>query len=317
MSRWRDTSIRNLLEHSTEKTDHTIAAKEWEFTGKVIDHYVSDKICQLCEGENLRYHFEITNNICNNRSLLVGSSCIQKFNIAVFDESGVEIFGNQKSSFLRKKIEEKKQELMLEQIRTLWKKSTPEEKDLLEYYVNSFKRKNGFRPDDLRDLLSLMEKHGIEYTPVLFKVALRSQFELSSLVNMSDQGRKSIFPCLSVAQKKRFTEKKQSVEKENEEKEKLARKKLESTDCKFETSQTYFKKTHSFSNSENYPLKYSRPSHNPANHKPPPKPEKKNYDPVVLPEYVTCSICSAHTNKWVTLNPNKCRKCLDKLHLNK
>jgi hypothetical protein len=123
MTRWRNKAIANLLKSSKEENDHTIAAKEWEFTGEVIDHLVSNKLCQLCEGENLRYHFEISNKHRNNGVLLVGSSCIKKFDITVFNESGIEIFGDQKASFLQKKIDQKKQELMLGQIRTLWKAS--------------------------------------------------------------------------------------------------------------------------------------------------------------------------------------------------
>ena len=172
MARWRNKAIVNLLENSTEKNDHSIAAKEWAFSGEVIDHFVSNKVCQLCEGKNLRYHFKIKNKTINNSELLVGSSCIKKFDIAVFDENGKEIFGSKKSSFLQKKIEQKKQELMLEQIRSLWRVANPEEKDAIEYYVHEYKNKTGFSPDDLFDLFSLMEQYNTEFTKVLFKVSL-------------------------------------------------------------------------------------------------------------------------------------------------
>ncbi len=203
MVRWRNKAILNLLENSSEKNDHAIAAREWEFTGEIIDHYVSNHTCQLCEGGNLRYHFEIKNKSLNNNTLLVGSSCIKKFDIAVFNESGEEIFGNQKSSFLHKEIEKKIQELMLENIRSLWRKSSIGERNEIEYYVDEFKRKKGFRPDDLCALFSLMKRYDIEFKPILFKVSLRSQFGLLSLIKMSEQDRNSILPCLSVSQKKR------------------------------------------------------------------------------------------------------------------
>ena len=77
MSRWRNKAIINLLKKRKENKDHAIAAKEWEFTGTVIDHLTSDNRCQLCEGENLRYHFEIKNKIKQESLLLVGSSCIR------------------------------------------------------------------------------------------------------------------------------------------------------------------------------------------------------------------------------------------------
>jgi len=108
MVRWTNKAIRNLLENSMEKDDHAIAATEWEFTGEVIDHFVPNQTCQLCESRNLRYHFEILSKSRSDASLLVGSSCIKKFDIAVFDENGEEVLGNRKSSFLQKKIEEKR-----------------------------------------------------------------------------------------------------------------------------------------------------------------------------------------------------------------
>ena len=56
-TKWRNKAQDNLLLKSIERSDHLRAAKEWEFTGKVIDHEVTDRKCELCEGENLRYHF--------------------------------------------------------------------------------------------------------------------------------------------------------------------------------------------------------------------------------------------------------------------
>jgi hypothetical protein len=148
MARWRNKSIENLLQFSVEKSDHTVAAKEWYFSGNVIDHCVANQICQLCEGENLRYHFEIKNK-SKEISLLVGSSCIKKFDISVFDSDGNELFGVQKDSFLKKKIQEKKHELLLEQLRSLWSKSSPDEKNEIEFYVSNYKRKNGFTPEEI------------------------------------------------------------------------------------------------------------------------------------------------------------------------
>lgn len=307
MARWRNKAIVNLLKNSTEKNDHTIAAQEWEFTGEVIDHCVSNQTCQLCAGENLRYHFEIINKSLNNKTLFVGSSCIKKFDIAVFNESGEEIFGTKKSSFLQKKIAAKKQELMLAQIRSLWRKSSSKEKGKIEDYVEDFDRNKAFCPDDLLTIFFLMKKHNIEFAPVLFKVSLRSQFDLRFLINMTEHDQESIFPCLSVAQKKRFTEKKKQLEKEKKEKEN--REKINSTFHEFHFS--HDKTTSSSINFDNNPHIYNQQNHTPLQ-----KPEKKKNKSFQLPECVTCSICGEYTKDWVSFNPNKCRKCLEKLHNN-
>ena len=66
-TKWRNKAQENLLLKSIEKSDHLQAAKEWEFSGKVIDHEVTDRRCELCEGDNLRYHFEIKNKLIKKR----------------------------------------------------------------------------------------------------------------------------------------------------------------------------------------------------------------------------------------------------------
>jgi hypothetical protein len=296
MARWRNKAIINLLNSSKEKNEHTIAAKEWEFTGEVIDHLVSNQFCQLCEGENLRYHFEIKNKSRNNNTLLVGSSCIKKFDITVFNESGVEIFGNQKASFLQKKIEQKKQELMLEQIRSLWKVSTIYDRDTIECYVDGFKYNQGFKPDELCELFSLMNKSKIEFSPVLFKVSLRSQFDLNHLIDMPEHERNSILPCLSVAQKKRFSARKKQL-------------KLEQETKGISQEDSYISTTSKYSDifeTLNIHHKEERPNFNRQ-----PKPENENQEPFHFPEYATCSICGEF-KRWVCFNPNKCKECLKK-----
>ena len=103
-TKWRNKAQENLLLKSIEQADHLRAAKEWEFSGKVIDHEVVDMRCELCAGENLRYHFEIKNKV-NNNELMVGSTCITKFDITVWDNQGNEILGrNKKTTFLNKEI---------------------------------------------------------------------------------------------------------------------------------------------------------------------------------------------------------------------
>lgn len=278
MSRWRNKAIINLLKNSKENKDHAIAAKEWEFTGTVIDHLTSDNFCQLCEGENLRYHFEIKNKIKQESSLLVGSSCIKKFDITVFDESGKEIFGSKKSSFLQYKIDHKKRELMLDEVRSLWKVSTHEEREVIKYCIDEYKIKKGFNPDNLNKLFFLMEKHGMAFNAVLFKVSLRSQFELNCLLTMSEHEISRILPCLTVSQKKRYAEKKKHIKANRNSKSRKINRNLSQLQS--------FKKQRS------------------------PKKESK---PFLFPDYVTCSICGEH-KRWVILNPNKCKECLEKSH---
>lgn len=293
MSRWRNKAVINLLKNSKENSDHSIAAKEWEFTGTVIDHLTSNHRCQLCEGENLRYHFEIKNKTNNECSLLVGSSCIKKFDITVFDEGGNEIFGSQKSTFLQKKIEQKKKQKMLEQVRSLWKVSTFEERNTIEYYVDEYKIKNGFSPDNLNELFSLMEKHKIDFAAVLFKVSLRCQSELNSLLNMSEQERSRMLPSLSVSQKKRVSVK------------------LSQTKAEQETESNTTLKM-SINEPQSFGMENSQYVIRIQNDRK--KQTLKNAsDSYRIPDKVTCSICGKFKS-WASFNPNICSECLRKKH---
>ncbi len=62
------------------------AFKEWYFTENVEDHEDANQDCGLCNHEELRYLFEIKNQQTQH-TLWVGSSCILKFQLRVFDKN--------------------------------------------------------------------------------------------------------------------------------------------------------------------------------------------------------------------------------------
>jgi hypothetical protein len=61
------------------------AFEEWSFTERTVDHEEAIETCQLCEHEDLRYHFEVKNAL-TYKTLWVGSQCIMKFNLSVFEQ---------------------------------------------------------------------------------------------------------------------------------------------------------------------------------------------------------------------------------------
>ena len=69
------------------------AFEEWFFTEDTIDHEKAIEDCQLCDQEQLRYHFKIENEY-TNKALWVGSQCILKFQVAVYDDYGRKIGGS-------------------------------------------------------------------------------------------------------------------------------------------------------------------------------------------------------------------------------
>ena len=105
MPRWdSEKAAENLLALSAEKSDFKIAVVEWYWTGGFIDHAVPTESCGLCENTGLRYHFEILNKQTQN-SLWVGSSCIDRFDIAVYGEDGELLAGKARTKKLHEKIQ--------------------------------------------------------------------------------------------------------------------------------------------------------------------------------------------------------------------
>ena len=88
--------MKNIFSLSEEKTDFKTALTEWKFTGEIVVYEEPIEICNLCEHPNLRYHYEIE-NVQLRTSLMVGSNCIDKFDITVIGEDGIEITENKEA----------------------------------------------------------------------------------------------------------------------------------------------------------------------------------------------------------------------------
>ena len=84
MSNWAERASASLLPLSRASTLGA-ALKEWTYTGRFFDLEAADGTCELCGQQELRYHFEIENGD-TSASLLVGSECIKRFEIAGIDE---------------------------------------------------------------------------------------------------------------------------------------------------------------------------------------------------------------------------------------
>ena len=180
---WLEKSTKNLLAHS--RSDNFFdAQREWSFTGDVIDYEYPSEICELCEHEELRYHFEIKNEH-NYKSLWVGSSCILRFEeIYIYDEDGNAITGDEERKKQLEKVRREKQvNLMLEPLRILWKNYKNYRNDTVRN-VNFFKRKGGFLPESLAEIFSILNRLKIDYKPEMFPIYLRSDYSKEQLENM-------------------------------------------------------------------------------------------------------------------------------------
>lgn len=202
MSDWLETARTNLLRLSQEAQDFPAALREWEHTGRVLDHGAPLATCQLCEHERLRYHFEIRNR-CTAATLLVGSSCITRFDIAVYDDRGQALSGPAKEERLKDKVREQQREARLAPLRELYRVAEAE-RGIIRQTVLESEARRGFSPAQLLTLFRQMDRHGIRYQPTLYKVRLRSEFDQQQLLRLSAEERVLLWPCLSVQQRRRF-----------------------------------------------------------------------------------------------------------------
>ncbi|MCB0032997.1 MAG: hypothetical protein KDE51_03170 [Anaerolineales bacterium] len=281
MNFWSEISQENLLSRSQEQEDFLAAIKEWKHTGEVIDHLEPIEICQICEHPKLRYHYEIENRI-TKAILQVGSSCIEKFNIAVYDSEGNELFGKAKTKQLKEELKNKQQEMMLEPLRVLYKGSTEGERETIEWYVDEFKDRNGFSPRNLLNVFKSMNERSIEYIPHIYKVVVRSDEDKEELYSMSDEEKELIWSSLSTSQQGRYKKGKEAYEKRKAE-EKAARERLK------EVQQKVSKQLH------NRPISsFQSPSNSRENNQP----------RSMIPDQPIRYVESAHRHKIIFLDRN-------------
>jgi len=206
MSKWRTSAQNNLLAWSKEKEDYIIAAKEWEFTGKVIDNGSSTNRCDLCEGENLRYHFEVRHDL-ENKFINVGSSCIAKFGLLVRDESGELITDDkEKRKFLKKKLYEKQKDVYLEQLRNAYRASDSEDdQGWLEYIGNKIKHDIKFEINEAVDILDFLESKSILLDYHFIRFNTRSSVSITYLAHENREYLEKIIKCIPPTQVKSIT----------------------------------------------------------------------------------------------------------------
>jgi len=187
---------KNILELSVART-LSQALSEWFFTDDIIDHQKPEVSCELCEQEELRYHYQIKNK-SNDNSLWVGSRCIEKF-IPVFNKEGLRLTEKETRIKLKQLLKEKRRSLCLDALTDLaQKKSHKMFSDALNYF-----KKNKFLTPKFAAIVFLeLTKNNIDYDPSFFKIYLKKKVFQKHLADMKPKDFKSIEPALTSPQKK-------------------------------------------------------------------------------------------------------------------
>lgn len=209
MNIWLKNSYKNLLPLSEEKENFKLALKEWFYTGEIIDHETPIETCELCEKDELRYQFEIKNNL--NNKLWVGSKCIEKFDITIIDENGIEITEN-KEFYLQKQA--RKKHIInvfsnLELTKPNGKIKDKSKKELDIYCINKYNLEEKLDPKMLNYLFLRLDEEDIFYDKRFFSVSLKSEENKSKLLSLQRNQFDRIKKALNLSQRKFYEKNKE------------------------------------------------------------------------------------------------------------
>ncbi len=196
-----ETTRNTLLSLSKSKKDYNQAISEWDYFGDFHDNEVSNATCQLCGQTNIRYEFQIVNRN-NQNTLLVGSECITKFGITVYDDYGNRITGYSAkarvSSDRRKLVASAKTQGVINALVTLMSKD--KEFDFHKF-ISYYQERGAFTPKQLNLVMWRLNKFRISHEKSHFKLVMQRDREKQQLLQMEEWQLNQIKPCLSPAQR--------------------------------------------------------------------------------------------------------------------
>ena len=179
------------------------AFKEWRFTETTHDHEQPTETCELCEQEQLRYQFEIANEY-NQNTMLVGSTCILRFQVAVYDE-GRKLSEAEARAKLNKLTEKMRQESCIEQLQRVSNAEAKAGNASGEILANAlaYYRKHGkLTPKYAFVVLWRLQKQKIDHNPSFFKVSLLDGSHREDIRSMPTSRVHLIWPALTSQQRK-------------------------------------------------------------------------------------------------------------------
>jgi hypothetical protein len=197
MSAYLQRVARNILPRSVAQTLPE-AFEEWHFTGNMTDHEDTDHNCELCDQDGLRYHFEIENSK-TQCGLMIGSSCILKFGIAVFDDDGLRLTATEARKHLDRLIQDMRHAACLKALAAV---AAHESNDILKGALAYLEREGSLTPKLAWVVLWKLKQWGIDHSPEYFKIALRTDRCRRDLKLMEPDRVHALWPALSPSQRK-------------------------------------------------------------------------------------------------------------------
>jgi hypothetical protein len=172
------------------------AFEEWSVTERVIDHEQPIETCQLCGQESLRYEFEIKNSL-NHNTMWVGSQCIHRFSLSVF-EAGRKLSEADAKRKIDRMMAQMKQDCC---ITTLERLAAAEDNVILRNAVAYFKTKKYLTPKFAWVVLWRLRAQRIDHNPSFFKINLKREQYKADLRAMPHDRVHDIWPALTTSQR--------------------------------------------------------------------------------------------------------------------
>ena len=173
------------------------AFKEWYFTGETEDHEQPIEECELCDQEQLRYHFKIANKYTHNH-LWIGSQCILRFNVPVYEENQLLNEGETKKK-LDSLIKQMRFNSCMNALRILVQE---ESNDILANALDYFQKNKNLTPKYAFVIFWRLKSHNIDHSPSFFKISLRRDKHKRDLREMASSRVYLIWPALTSNQRK-------------------------------------------------------------------------------------------------------------------
>ena len=176
------------------------ALKEWFFNGYAEDHDKPVATCELCDKYGLRYRFQIENHL-NQNKLWVGSECILKFAIPVY-EAGVLLDRRGARRKLNNLMKRRQHESCVKVLEGVVKKENdPRSWDILRSALEYYRQHERLTPKYAFVVFWRLKYHKIDHIPKFFKVGLTSRKDKTALRDMSPRHVHMIWPALSPGQR--------------------------------------------------------------------------------------------------------------------
>jgi len=194
--------VRDNILPLSENATVAEAFDEWLFAEETIDHEQCVEVCQLCEQEDLRYHFLIENEL-NGNQLWVGSQCILRFEVGVLEQ------GRRLSlQDAKKKLSRVYQQMRFDAcIRALERLVVSENNEILTNAWIYYRKNGNLTPKYAFVVFWRLQRHKIDHSPTFFKVSLNTDRHKAHLADMDISRVHLIWPALSSSQRemaKRF-----------------------------------------------------------------------------------------------------------------